>query len=152
VIQSPRDIRSITNGSELMKEFSDLEEQIIDDIAPLREFLAKQVATNDVPMLHTHMSYIESWRDRVAWRLLLVEAFHEHGKCSHFMMAKPVMSNGGRSSVTDADREAHQKKFTGSMKAMEHYLTNLIDAVDSRVNQCKKLLGIEADVGGRRKM
>jgi hypothetical protein len=145
MIQNPKDIRAITSEDTLMLEFTDLEQQIIEDIQPLREFLNKQVSTSDVPVLHTHMSFVESWRDRISWRLLLVQAFTEHGKSSHFMQVKIK-------GVTDADRDAYQKKIVGSMTAMKDYLDRLVTSVDSRVNQCKKLLGIEADIGGRRQL
>jgi hypothetical protein len=143
MVSTIRQIISIKNEAELMQQFAEFEEVLDNDLSLLRGALAKQPLTQEVPKLETHMTYVESWRDRVGRRHALVVCFVEHAKSHHFMLPK------GKH-ITSDDRTAYQKSLTAGMVALQKDLEELIVSIDSRVNGVKKLIGIESDIGGRR--
>jgi hypothetical protein len=145
MVHNVAEILDIIKEDELMKEFREFEETLREDIKPLQDFLDKQLFTSDVPELNAHMSFVESWRDRICRRLMLADAFVEHGKSSNFLVPHSK-------EVKALDREAYVRKISAGMVAVRNYLENLIHNIDSRVNQCKKVLGIEGDIGGRRRL
>lgn len=146
MVETIHQIITITDEEILLQEFYGFETSLESIIMPLRANLAKQVLSADVVNMETHMTYVEAWRDRIAQYLRLVNAFVEHAKSSHFILIK-----GKGTGITETDRTAYQKKLTAGMLAMQRYLLDLIDAIDSRVNLCKKLLGIEGDIAGIRR-
>lgn len=107
-------------------------------LKPLCDKLRQQVLTNEVQQLEMHMTFVESYRDRVAKALMFAAAFEQHGKSHHFLI--PAGKN-----ITATDREAYQKSMTAGASAYCVYLEQLLKSVDSRVNLCKKLLGNEVE-------
>lgn len=87
------------------------------------------------------MCYVESWRDRVTKYNALTSAFVEHAKSTYFVLPP------GKG-ITAVDKEAHQKKLLAGFVGLRCYTEELIKSVDSRVNLCKKLMGIELDGSG----
>ncbi len=144
MISSRGEIVKITKEDELMKEFAEFETQLELDISHLQIALSKMPLSSDVPKLETHMAFVESWRERIARRLSFVICFLQHAKSHHFLLKKTSKY------VTADDRTAYQKSLTAAMESWSNYLENLIDCIDSRVNEVKKLLGVESEVGGRR--
>lgn len=132
------DILKIKTEPELLRAVGDFEEAIELTLKPLCDQLKKQVMTSEVQQLELHMTFVESWRDRVAKALMLASAFEQHGRSHHFLLA------GGKG-ITATDREAYQKTITAGAAAECIYLEQLLKSVDSRVNLCKKLLGNEAE-------
>lgn len=143
MLRSIIEIISITDEDRLLSEFREFERALEELLQKLDEELNKQPLSQDIPKLELHMTFVESHRHRVSKYLMLVDAFVEHAKSANFLAIK------GKG-VTEFDRTAYQKKLTAGMLATQRYLLNTIDDIDSRVNECKKLLGIEGDVGGRR--
>lgn len=105
---------------------------------PLQDKLSQQVLTSEVQQLELHMTFVESWRDRVAKALMFATALENHGKSHHFLLA------GGKG-ITATDREAYQKSITAGASALCVYLEHTIRSVDSRVNLCKILLRNEME-------
>jgi hypothetical protein len=112
---------------------------------PLTDRLRQQVLSSEVQQLELHMTFVESWRDRVAKALMYATAFEQHGKSNYFLLA------GGKN-ITSTDREAYQKSITCAATALCVYFEQLLKSIDSRVNQCKILLRneVESSVNSRR--
>jgi hypothetical protein len=142
-ISTRAQILKILDHEELVKEFGAFSDQLDTDLASLQQALSKMPLSNEVPKLETHMTFVESWRERVARRLSFVICFLQHAKSHHFLIQKTKF-------VTADDRTAFQKSLTAGMESWSVYLEHLIDCIDSRVNEVKKLIGVESEVGGRR--
>lgn len=95
----------------------------------------------DVPSTFQHMAFVEAWRNRVARYLYLVDGFVSYSKSSQFSL--PVEKG-----TTEAVRDAWKKTLCGPFEAVQRRLENLIESIDSRVNMCKKKVGMEEVVGG----
>lgn len=131
-------ILKIKSEPELIKEIEEFEETIELTFKPLQDKLRQQVLTSEVQQLELHMTFVESWRDRVAKGLMLATVFEQHGRSYHFLLA----SGKG---ITATDREAYQKNITAGAAGLCIYFEHLLRAIDSRVNICKKLLINEAE-------
>lgn len=134
------EILDIKTEAELKQIVREFEEVIITDLKPLTDKLKQQVLTTEVPQLELHMTYVESWRDRVAKRLMLATALESQGKSHAFLLAT------GKG-VTATDRDAYMKTLTTGATAYAGYLENLLKSLDSRVNACKILLRNEVEGG-----
>lgn len=138
------DILGIKNEADFKAAFGEFEHTIDITFKPLENYLRKQVLSSEVQQLELHMTFVESWRDRVAKALMFASAFDNHGRSHHFLLP------GGKG-ITATDREAYQKSITGGAAALSVYFEQLLKSVDSRVNLCKKLLGNEAEGNTNRK-
>ena len=132
------EILKIHNEKEFHDAMSEFEGTIEQTLKPLTDKLRQQVLTSEVQQLEMHMTFVESWRDRVAKCLMFATAFEQHGKSHWFLLP------GGKN-VTATDREAYQKSITAGASAKCIYLEQLLRAVDSRVNICKILLRNEME-------
>ena len=137
------DILRIKNEDDLFQEMEEFETVLVATLEPLRNKLAAQVMSDEVSQLEMHMTYVESWRDRVAQYLSFASTFVEHGKSTSFLL--PAGKN-----VTVADRDAYQKKMTAGFVGLRDDLEQMVKSIDSRVNLCKKLLGVESELAPSR--
>ena len=106
---------------------------------PLVQQLARNIITGAPQDIQQHMGYVETWRDRVTRFLMVASACVEHAKSDHFEVISEKR-------VTENKREAYQRRLAGAWVALKIRLEHLIDSIDSRVNLCKKVLGIDAEV------
>lgn len=139
------EILKIKTEQDLDAALGNFESDLYRTLKPLRDRLVMQILTQDVPELELHMTFVECWRDRVGKYLSLASCFVEHGESTDFLLPT---SKG----VTAMDREAYMTKMTKGFSAIKKDLEELIRSIDSRVNLCKKLLGIESEgFNGRNK-
>ena len=138
MVSSIVEILKIRTEKDFHEAISEFETTIEQNLKPLTDKLRQQVLTSEVQQLEMHMTFVESWRDRVAKALMFASAFEQHGKSHWFLLP------GGKN-ITSTDREAYQKSMTAGASAYSVYLEQLLKSVDSRVNLCKKLLGNEAE-------
>ena len=143
MISSIVDILKIRTEADLHHSMAEFEGAVELTLKPLTDKRKQQVLSQEVQQLELHMTFVESWRDRVAKALMLSSAFEQHGKSHHFLIP------GGKN-VTATDRESYQRSITVTASALCTYLEQLLKSVDSRVNLCKKLLGNE-EVGSTNK-
>jgi hypothetical protein len=139
LINSIVDILKIIKEEDLKKEFGEFERQVTEGLQPLTAKLQQQVLSSEVQQLELHMTYVESWRDRVCRYNALAQAFVEHVKSTHFNL--PPSKNVGV-----FEKEAYQKQLLAGFIGLRSMMEEKIRSVDSRVNLCKKLLGIESDI------
>lgn len=107
-------------------------------LEPLRSQLQVNLLSGDPSDIYMHMGFVESWRDRVARHLVVIQAVYEHSKSDHFELkidSKP----------TEFKRDQYRRRLSGGWAALQTGLENLIESIDSRVNICKKRLGVEGD-------
>lgn len=130
------EILGIKSEDGLRNAVAELEQSINDTYKPLTDYLRKQVLSSEVQQLEMHMTFVESWRDRAAKGLMFASALEQHGRSHWFLLAH------GKN-VTTFDRESYQKSITAGASALATYFEQLLRAIDSRVNLCKKLLGNE---------
>lgn len=133
MIDKVSEVRKILTEPELEKALEDFEEATGVLLKPLNDRLAQVPLTTEVQQLELHMTFVESWRDRVAKLLMISSSFVEHSKSTHFLLP-----NG--KGITTTEKEAYQKKLGGGFIAIRDYLVNKLDSIDSRVMLCKKLL------------
>src|SRR3954463_7898720 len=105
------EILSIKTEIDLKKAIEEFETTVENTFKPLADRLRQQVLTSEVSQIELHMTFVESWRDRVAKALMYSSAFENHGKSHHFLL-----SNGPR--ITTTDREAYQKSITTAASAL----------------------------------
>jgi hypothetical protein len=143
MVGSIREILKIETAEALQAAFAQLEVDMTAQLSNVDGALAKNILSPDVPDILQHMTYVECWRNRVAKYLYLVDGFVSYSKSSQFSL--PVEKG-----TTETVREAYKKTLAGPYEAMQRRLDNLIDAIDSRVNMCKKKVGMEADGANNR--
>jgi hypothetical protein len=137
-VNSIVEILGIKTEADFKTAFGEFEGTVEATFKPLRDKLQQQVLSSEVQQLELHMTFVESWRDRVAKALMFASAFENHGRSHHFLL--PSGKN-----ITATDREAYQKSITAGSAALCVYFEQLLRSVDSRVNLCKKLLGSEVE-------
>ena len=145
MVGSIREILKIETPDKLRAAFIQLEQDLEEKLCLIEGALERNILSPDVPDIMQHMAYVESWRSRIGRYLYLVDGFVSYAKSSQF--ALPA-SKG----VTEIVRESYKKSLSGPFEAMQRRLDNLIDGVDSRVNMCKKKVGMETEVAGKRQM
>ena len=143
MVGSIREILKIETPEELQTAFGKLEQDLTERLKYVEQALDKNILSTDVQDIQQHMSYVESWRNKVGRYLYLVDGFVAYAKSSQF--ALPVEKGN-----TEAVRDAYKKLLAGPYEAMQRWLENLLDSIDSRVNLCKKKLGLEGSVEGVR--
>jgi len=136
-----RDVLKIKTPEDMYKAFHHFEIELDQHLIPLDELLDKNILSGDVTDMEGHMAAVECWRNRASKYLYLADAFVEYAKSQRFAL-------GGN--VTDAMRRQYEKTLSGPCVALQRRLENLIDNIDSRVNLCKKRMGVETSVGGVR--
>jgi hypothetical protein len=136
MISTIRQILEIVKECDLKKEFGEFEDSVNTTLQPLITLLEKDVRTTEVSNLLDHMTAVERWRERTVRFLALATAFHSHCRSDHFIVAKTK-------GQTEFDRTSYQKRLTAGFNGIEIYLDGLISSLDSRVNVCKRILGIE---------
>lgn len=139
-IRSVADVLGIRTEVDLRANIEEFSQVIDTNLKPLTDALGKQVLTNEVSQLELHMTYVESWRDRVARTLMLATALLNHGKGHRFLLP------GGKN-ITTTDREAYMKDLTCGAISFVDYLAETLKSIDSRVNLCKILLRSEVESG-----
>jgi hypothetical protein len=138
MVGSIREILKIVTPEQLQAAFLQFETELWDRIKPLEAVLEKNIMSPDVPSTLQHMAYVESWRNRIARHLYLTDGFVSYAKSSQF--ALPVEKG-----TTEAVRDAWKKTLCGPFEAVQRRLENLIETIDSRVNMCKKKIGMESE-------
>jgi len=136
-----QDILDIKETQKFLDTFKAFSIQLEAAIAPLLDLLALNLSTGDVSSTVRHMSTVESWRVKVTRYHGFAAAFSEHARSSQFLIPKSK-------DITEKDREANMKSLTAGPQALQMMLSNLLGCIDSRVNLCKKLLGMESDSAG----
>lgn len=138
-------ILAMTKEDELLSEIGKFEDALIDELEPLRAELAKDLRTNEVAQIQDHMTYIESWRERVCRYFSLSVTYVSHCKSDHFILPK-------EKGKTEFDREAYQKRLLAGFLGIQAWLEGILDSIDSRVNEAKLLLRFDepGNFGGRR--
>ena len=129
-------ILKILKEADLMTEMGKFEDAIYEAGDPLLKLLRLDVRSTDVISLLDHMTEVERWRERVGRWHALAETFVQHCKSDHFIVKR-------EKGISDFDREAYQKRLLAGFLGLETWLEGLVKSVDSRVNLCKKLLGLE---------
>jgi hypothetical protein len=129
-------ILAITKEEDLVSELGKFEDAIYEAGAPLIGLLRLDVRSQDVANMLDHMTEVERWRERVCrWHSLAV-CFVSHCKSDHFTVKR-------EKGISDFDREAYQKRLLAGFLGLETWLDGMVRSVDSRVNMCKKFLGLE---------
>ncbi len=129
-------ILKILKEADLMTEMGKFEDAIYEAGDPLLRLLRLDVRSNDVANLLDHMTSVERWRERTTRWFGLATCFVSHCKSDHFIVKR-------EKGISDFDREAYQKRLLAGFLGLETWLEGLVKSVDSRVNLCKKLLGLE---------
>lgn len=129
-------ILKILKEADLMTEMGKFEDAIYEAGDPLLKLLRLDVRSTDVISLLDHMTEVERWRERVGRWHALAETFVQHCKSDHFLVKKDK-------AVGVLDREAYQKRLTAGFVGLSLWLEGILDSVDSRVNLCKKLAGLD---------
>jgi hypothetical protein len=124
---------------DLLDALTDFESDLNLALDPLVQQLARNIITGAPQDIQQHMGYVETWRDRVTRFLMVASACVEHAKSDHFEVISEKR-------VTENKRESYQRRLAGGWVALKIRLEHLIDSIDSRVNLCKKVLGIDAEV------
>jgi hypothetical protein len=147
MIQSVRQIFQITSTEDLKHALDQFETELDAKVQPLVDMLQQNMLSTDVTSVELHMSFVESWRVRVVKYLSLASAFVEHAKDSTFLPAKatPLEGEEKPTKMSEIERDAYRRKMAGGFVALQIYLEGLVDSIDSRVNLCKKVMGIEID-------
>jgi hypothetical protein len=143
MVGSIREILQIKTSDELQGAFIKYEEGLDKMLEGLERDLAKDILTPDVTDILKHMTHVESRRVVVAKQLYLVTGFTEYAKSSRFALPP------GRG-TTETVRDQWKKTLAGPFSALQIRLEHLIAGIDSRVNMCKKKLGLEGSVEGVR--
>jgi hypothetical protein len=131
-----RQILALTKEEDLVAELAKFEDAIYEAGAPLIRLLGQDVRSTDVISQLDHMTEVERWRERTSRWHSLAKCFVEHCKSDHFIVARTK-------GVTEFERAAYQKRLTAGFVGLETWLEGLIYSIDSRVNLCKKLAGLE---------
>lgn len=144
-MQSIREIFKIDSVESLNAARDQFETEIEIKLQPLVDKLEQNILSSDVVSIEQHMAYVESWRARLVRYHALASGFTDHAKDSTFLTAKLADETSKR--VPEIERDAYRRKLSGGFSALQSYIEGMIDSVDSRVNLCKKVLGIEVDAG-----
>ena len=140
MIASIREILKIEKPEEFIAALHLFDEELDTILPPLYAQLDKNISGGDVSNMEIHMGLVESWRGRLVRWLSLAVAFEEMGDSAAFLKLKEK----------GVSVESYRKSFSGGGKALAVQLEGLVKCVDSRVNQCKKLLGIDGSSEGLR--
>jgi len=135
MVKSIREVLKISSSEEFLAAVLLFDEELDGILPPLYEKLDKNISSGDISNMEIHMGYVESWRARVVRWLSLAVAFEEHGESAVFLQDKQK----------GVSVESYRKTFSAGGKALVSQLDGLVRCIDSRVNQCKKLLGLEGD-------
>lgn len=138
-------VLKILTPENYQKAFEDFDNQLEETIRPLRQFLKKDLLSTDVSSINNHMTYVNSWRERIVFYYALATAFVEHSKSSHFSLH----ATEGKRPAQD-DRDAYRKTLSAGFVAWQKRLEGTLDTIDERVNVCKKLFEREAEKYGIR--
>jgi hypothetical protein len=110
------------------------------ELGPLEAQLSRNVITGAPGDIMQHMGYVETWRDRVTRFLMVAAACVEHAKSDNFEAVSDKK-------MTEERRKSYQRRLAGGWDALYGRLEQLIKSIDSRVNLCKKVLGIDSETG-----
>lgn len=116
--------------------FRQMEEELIQAIAPLEQVLDNPVGSMDYQTNFQHGDWVGAWRNRVCKYLMLVTAFVEHAKSDCFSLVKAP-------GITDEVRKSHKNGLAGPFMAWHGRLEKLVEDIDNRQNWCKKMLDSE---------
>jgi hypothetical protein len=134
-----KDILAMIDTKDMIAELGHFEDRLDVTLAPLQTLLEKDIRDNPEPgELMDHMTDVERWRERTVRFLSVANTFLEHCKSDHFKL------KSGKG-ITEFDRKSYQKNLTAGFQGMQTYLEGLVYCIDSRVNLCKRVLGIEFD-------
>jgi hypothetical protein len=143
VIGSIREILKIQTVEDLGAAFLQFDSELDRFLEPLYKALDMNIMSSEVQDIVAHMAYVEKFRGRVTRYFSLAAAFTDYAKSSIFI--QPTAKG-----VTEFVRDAHRRSLAGPFQALSERLEHLIDSIDSRVNLCKKITGMEV-VGERQK-
>jgi len=133
------EILKLTDDEDFLKAQKQFDDDLEEATEVLQSLLDKNILSTDVTDTQMHMAAVECYRARVCkWHAFAV-AFSEHGASSVFLPAKK------KGEISEADRQSHLKHLAAGSKAHVAMLDGFIRCIDSRVNACKKVLGIEGD-------
>lgn len=139
-MRSIRDVMAIAKVEDLQEAMVRFDRELEERLEPLHKHLDADLLSSDVTSMQMHMTYVESWRNRLVQYLSLVTAFIEHAKSSVFL---PVKNKEQK--ISELERDAFRRKLCGGFVAMQRRLEGMVDCVDSRTNLAKKILGIEIE-------
>ena len=142
-INSIREVLNISCEEDLAAAFRRFDEQLDDVSSPLQNLLECDIMSLDIRTLTLHMTAVESWRSRLVKWFSFASAGLRYAKSDVFLREK-------KKGVTELDREATKARIMAGWEALTIALEGLISSVDSRVNLCKKLVGVEGGVEGVR--
>lgn len=140
MIQSVKEIFNIQSIQDLKEALDQFEVELEFKHKPLIDMLDKNILSQDISSVEMHMTFVESWRARVVRYLAFSSAFVEHAKDSTFL---PSTTSVEGKKITGAEIDAFRRKTAGGFVALQIYLEGIVDCIDSRVNICKKILGLE---------
>lgn len=138
MINTVAEALNIRTEDDLRHALLELDHDIEQEISLLTNTLAKNPVSSDVSSIFNHMGFVESWRSRIGRFHMVVSALVAHAKSDEFEI---VPAPGIK--ITEVKREMHIKRLSGGFSAWQVRLENLLDDIDSRVNLCKKILGVE---------
>lgn len=130
------EIFDLTTEDSLKTCFRQMEEELVQAIAPLEKVLDNPVGSMDYQLNHQHADWVGAWRNRLCKYLMLMTAFVEHAKSDCFAIAKAA-------GVTEEVRKMHRNGLAGPFISWQGRLEKMIEDVDNRVNFCKKCLDSE---------
>lgn len=133
------DIFKIESVPDLVAFGTKFERDIDEYFEPLYEVLDMQMVSFDFATLFEHMTFVNSYRRRLSNSYSMAMALRGHAKGGQFLLAKNKIER------TEFDRESYQRGLVAPFEALEIRLEQHIRSLDSRVNECKKLMGIEGD-------
>jgi len=140
MISSIREVLGLSDPADFLAALLLFDEELDGILPTLYKLLDKNISGGDVSNMEIHMGLVESWRGRLVRWLSLAVAFEEHGESAVFQAMKQK----------GVSVECHRKTYSAGGKALVAQLEGLVKCVDSRVNQCKKLLGLEGSNEGYR--
>lgn len=121
---------AVTNEEDLFREMAALEVAADKRIEPIEKLLSIDVRGSQETTLESHMSQVDSYRQKSVRLHSLAACFLEHAKSSNFALT----------SGTEATKRAKEKQLTAAFEGMVVRYEGLIKSIDTRVNLCKSLL------------
>ena len=138
MLNSIAQAHGLLTEADLAQALLGYENDLARELQPFEAQLTRNIITGSPADIMQHMGYVETWRDRVTRFLMVAAACVEHAKSDHFEATSDKK-------MTEERRKAYQRRLAGGWAALQARLENLVDSIDSRVNLCKKVLGIDAE-------
>ena len=141
MIGSISDILKIKTVDELRAVGNDFPEEVRRVLATLQDQLRKNILSTDITDISLHMGLVESWRDRVATYLSFAAGLVDWSQSDRFLLTRAE----GEPKLAASERDGFQKELRAPFTALQVSLEQTIRSIDSRVNLCKRHLGLADD-------